>query len=172
MVVQVFPRLNMDYSGSSIESFRGFDILAQSDQYGSRISALVEGVDPTRLPDDLASTADDVRGIDGVARVIDPTTAPPEAGVVAPDGSAVLLLVDLKTSAPTARTGRSTPSNRGCAPSARHRCRGHPRRPCSATATGGHRAVLRRLHTRIGLREHVDVPLPDGDRSDATRVTP
>ena len=97
--VQVFPRLKTDYSGSSIESFQGFDILGQSAQYGSRISAVVEGVDkinPTTLRDDLTAAATDLRQIEGVARVIDPTTAPPEAGVVATDGKAVLFLVDLK----------------------------------------------------------------------------
>jgi putative drug exporter of the RND superfamily len=94
--VQVFPRLNTDYSGTKIESFQGFDILDQTDQYGSRISALVEDQDITRLSSQIATTATDLRQIDGVARVIDPTTAPPDAGVIAPDGKAVLLLVDLK----------------------------------------------------------------------------
>ena len=97
--VQVFPRLSTDYSGTTIESFQGFDLMTQSQQYGSRISALVEGlegIDPTRLHEELAGSAGDLRGINGVARVIDPTTAPPEAGVVAPDGEAVLFLVDLK----------------------------------------------------------------------------
>jgi RND superfamily putative drug exporter len=97
--VQVFPRLKTDYSGSSIESFQGFDILDQSAQYGSRIVAVVEGVkkvDPTTLRGDLSAAAADVRRIDGVARVIDPTSAPPGAGLVAADGTAVLLLVDLR----------------------------------------------------------------------------
>ena len=31
---------------------------------------------------------------------------------------------------------------------------------------------LRRLHTRIGLREHVDVPMPDTGRTDAAQVSP
>jgi RND superfamily putative drug exporter len=97
--VQVFPKLKTDYSGTKIESFQGFDIMSDSAQYGSRISAVVEDVnkvDPTTLHDDLASAATDLRQINGVARVIDPTTAPPQAGLVATDGTAVLFLVDLK----------------------------------------------------------------------------
>ena len=31
---------------------------------------------------------------------------------------------------------------------------------------------LRRLHTRIGLREHVDVRMPDTGRTDAAQVSP
>ena len=37
--VQVFPRLVTDYSGSSIESFAGYDHLEESAEFGSRISA-------------------------------------------------------------------------------------------------------------------------------------
>jgi putative drug exporter of the RND superfamily len=97
--VQVFPRLSTDYSGTQIESFQGFDIMSDSAQYGSRISGLVErpkDISATSWQNDLATTAADLRTIDGVARVIDPTTAPPEAGVIATDGQAVLFLVDLK----------------------------------------------------------------------------
>jgi RND superfamily putative drug exporter len=97
--VQVFPKLKTDYSGTKIESFQGFDIMSDSAQYGSRISAVVEGVDKVdtaALHDDLTAAAADLRKINGVARVIDPTTAPPEAGLVATDGTAMLLLVDLK----------------------------------------------------------------------------
>jgi putative drug exporter of the RND superfamily len=97
--VQVFPKLSTDYSGTRIESFQGFDIMKQSAQYGSRISAVVEGVHqgvPKANQGDLAAAAADLRRIPGVARVVDPTTAPPEAGLVATDGRAVLFLVDLK----------------------------------------------------------------------------
>jgi len=58
--VQVFPRLQTNYSGSSIESFQGLDLMTQSQQYGSRISALVEGIegiDRTTLRDDLTTAA-------------------------------------------------------------------------------------------------------------------
>ncbi|HEX6937570.1 MAG TPA: hypothetical protein VF227_13700 [Actinomycetes bacterium] len=39
--VQVLPPLTTDYSGSSIESFAGFDLLTESAAYGPRISALL-----------------------------------------------------------------------------------------------------------------------------------
>jgi putative drug exporter of the RND superfamily len=93
--VQVFPRLRTDYSGTTIESFQGFDIMSDSAQYGSRISAVVEGAGKADRGD-LTAAASDLRQIPGVARVIDPITAPPEAGLVAADGKAVLFLVDLK----------------------------------------------------------------------------
>ena len=91
--VQVFPRLSTDYSGTQIESFQGFDIMTDTAEYGPRISAVVEG---NGNLDALATAATDLREIPGVARVIDPVSAPPEAGLVATDGKAVLFLVDLK----------------------------------------------------------------------------
>jgi RND superfamily putative drug exporter len=93
--VQVFPRLETDYSGTTIESFAGFDHLDESSRYGARISALVEAPDVAVLRDAVGAAASDLRATEGVGRVVDPFTAPAEAGLVAQDGRAVLVAVDL-----------------------------------------------------------------------------
>lgn len=93
--VQVFPRLTVDYSGSSIESFAGFDRLDESAEYGARVTALLPV--PTDAPGRaaVAAAAADLSRSDGVARVLDPLPAPAQAGLVSPDGRSGLLVVDL-----------------------------------------------------------------------------
>ena len=77
--VQVFPRLETDYSGSAIESFAGYDHLEESAEFGTRISALVDRPDGTAGQEALAGALADLRATDGVARAVDPLTAPAEA---------------------------------------------------------------------------------------------
>ena len=93
--VQVFPRLTVDYSGSSIESFAGLDRLDESAEYGARVTALLPV--PTEAPGRaaVATAAADLSRSDGVARVLDPLPAPAQAGLVSPDGRSGLLVVDL-----------------------------------------------------------------------------
>ncbi len=93
--VQVFPRLTVDYSGSSIESFAGLDRLDESAEYGARVTALLPV--PTEAPGRaaVATAAADLSRSDGVARVLDPLSAPAQAGLVSPDGRSGLLVVDL-----------------------------------------------------------------------------
>jgi RND superfamily putative drug exporter len=93
--VQVFPRLSTDYSGSSIESFAGYDHLEESAEFGSRISALIDRPADTAGQQALADALADLRATDGVARAVDPLTAPAEAGLVSPDGTKALVVVDL-----------------------------------------------------------------------------
>ena len=93
---QVFGRLSTDYSGSTIESFAGFDHLRDASRYGSRITAYVEGApDDAQVRSALQAATEDLAATDGVAQVLDPLTAPAAAGLVAPDRTAVLVLVDL-----------------------------------------------------------------------------
>jgi RND superfamily putative drug exporter len=93
--VQVFPRLNVDYSGSSIESFAGFDHLEESAAYGGRVTALLELPRDDAGRRELADAARDLAAVDGVGRVADPLGAPPAAGLVNADRSHALLVVDL-----------------------------------------------------------------------------
>jgi len=93
--VQVFPRLNTDYSGSSIESFAGYDHLDESAEYGSRITAIVDRPTGPEAEQAVASAVTALDRIDGVARVVDPLTAPPEIGLVSPDGRKAIVVVDL-----------------------------------------------------------------------------
>ncbi len=88
--IQAFGRLSGDLSGSSIESFAGLDHLAESATYGPRITAIVTG-DTANIP----ATVRDLRRTDGVARVSDPLTAPAAAGLLASDGTAALVVVDV-----------------------------------------------------------------------------
>jgi RND superfamily putative drug exporter len=94
--VQVFPRLNTDYSGSSIESFAGYDHLEDSAEFGSRISALVDRPADASGRRAVAAAVADLQGTDGVARAVDPLTAPPEIGLVSPDGTKAMVVVDLE----------------------------------------------------------------------------
>ncbi len=94
--VRVFDRLGTDYSGSAIESFAGFDHLAESATYGSSVTALVEGdLGDPRVRAELTEAAADLRAINGVGRVVDPVSAPADAGLIARDGNAGLLVVDM-----------------------------------------------------------------------------
>jgi RND superfamily putative drug exporter len=93
--VQVFPRLVTDYSDSTIESFEGFDHLDASSLYGSRITALVSSPDVTRQRGAVSTAVAALDADDEVARVLDPTTAPPAAGLVSRDRTAALITVDL-----------------------------------------------------------------------------
>ena len=122
--VQVFPRLDTDYSGSSIESFAGYDHLEESADFGSRISALIDRPDDPPGQQVLTGALADLRATDGVARAVDPLTAPAEAGLVSPDGTKALVVVDL------AKDLDGAPFD----------------------------GWLRRVHDRIGLREHVEPP--------------
>jgi RND superfamily putative drug exporter len=94
---QVFGRLGSDYSGSSVESYAGFDRLEQSGRHGPRLVGLLMDVSPADpgVRADVLRTAADLRAVEGVAMVVDPVTAPPAAGLVAPDGRAALIAVDL-----------------------------------------------------------------------------
>ena len=82
--VQVFPRLNTDYSGSSIESFAGYDHLEESAEFGSRISALIDRPEDPDGQQALSAALTDLSRTDGLARVVDPLTAPAELGWSAP----------------------------------------------------------------------------------------
>ncbi|HTE74524.1 MAG TPA: MMPL family transporter [Actinomycetes bacterium] len=93
--VQVFPRLDTDYSGSSIESFAGYDHLELSAEFGSRISALVDRPTDADGQQALSAALADLRITEGVARAVDPLTARAEAGLVSPDGTKALVVVDL-----------------------------------------------------------------------------
>ena len=93
--VQVFPRLNTDYSGSSIESFAGFDHLDASAQYGARVTALLPRPADASATGSVTAAAGDLRRTAGVARVLDPVSAPPAAGLVSRDGASALVVVDL-----------------------------------------------------------------------------
>ena len=93
--VQVFPRLVTDFSGSSIESFAGFDHLDESAPYGARVTALAATPTDPAGRRAVAGAARELSGTAGVARAVDPLTAPPAAGLVSPDGRSMLLVVDL-----------------------------------------------------------------------------
>ena len=93
--VQVFPRLNTDYSGSSIESFAGFDHLDESAEYGSRITAIVDAPTGSAGEQVVARAVATLGRTDDVGRVVDPLTAPPELGLVSPDGRKAVVVVDL-----------------------------------------------------------------------------
>jgi putative drug exporter of the RND superfamily len=101
--VQVFGRLGSDYSGSTVESYAGFDHLSTSAEYGPRITAVVEKrtARPPAAP--VSAAARDLSRVSGVARVLDPATAPAQAGLVAADGRAVLVVVDLAKDLPDAQ---------------------------------------------------------------------
>ena len=97
---QVFNRLGVDYEGSTIESYRGQELLADTAEYGPRVLALLQSEQPLepshaavpRLSAELA----DVQAIDGVGRVVDPLLAPPELGLVTDDRRGALVPVDVE----------------------------------------------------------------------------
>ncbi|MDP9416250.1 MAG: MMPL family transporter, partial [Actinomycetota bacterium] len=98
--LHVFGRLGINYSGSELESFQGYDRLSESAQFGSRITGIVDGrpVDDTQVRAAVAEAAADLGRIDGVARVVTAYTAPPEVAVTlrSADGQASLVAVDLE----------------------------------------------------------------------------
>ena len=106
--VGVFGRLTGSFSGSSVESFAGSQHVDQASRFGSEVTAYVEGApaDP-RLRSAVAAAARDLRATNGVVRVLDPATAPPQAHLVAADGRAVLMVVDLQKGLPDAAQNRA-----------------------------------------------------------------
>ena len=97
--VQVFGRLGTDYTGTTIESYAGFDRLRESAEYGPRILALVES-DQALTPNSPAgrrvtAATTDIQDLEGVSRVVDPVTAPPDLGLVTADRRGALVAVDL-----------------------------------------------------------------------------
>ena len=94
---RVFPRLGVEYTGSHLESFAGYDRLNSSAEYGPKIGVLLSGRSPTDPGVAAAVTAAvaRTRALGEVARVRTPYDAP-ATGLVATDGRAFLLTVDLK----------------------------------------------------------------------------
>ncbi|MGN6687755.1 MAG: hypothetical protein ACTHK1_09485, partial [Actinomycetales bacterium] len=93
----VFSRLGIDYRGSAMESFAGFDNLADTAPYTTTITAAVDGLSPT-APDAQAAVATATRQlqqVDHLASVVTPTTpGPAGARQVAADGRAFLITVN------------------------------------------------------------------------------
>lgn len=94
---RVFGELSVDYSGTSIESFQGYAHLDASAEYGTRITAIVDGppVDDGQARSAVESARSDLGGTDGVARVVD-AYATPLPALRATDGNASLVTVDLE----------------------------------------------------------------------------
>ncbi len=97
---QVFGRLGVDYSGSDMESFAGYDRLDESAEFGERITAVVDGrpVEDPVLRDAVVAAAADIGGVEGVAQVVTAYTAPADAAATlrSTDGRASLVAVDLE----------------------------------------------------------------------------
>ena len=96
---QVFARLTSNQGGADWESVRGYDRIAEASPYGERVVAVVDGVpaeDPA-LRRAVEAARADLRALTPVARVVDPFATPePGPGLVAADGRAVLVAVDLR----------------------------------------------------------------------------
>ncbi len=97
--VQVFGRLGTDYSGTTVESFAGYDRLSESAEFGPRILALVESDRPlasgTAQARRVSQAATEIGNVDGVGRVVDPLGAT-QLGLVTADRRAALLVVDIE----------------------------------------------------------------------------
>jgi len=104
---RAFGRLTTDFSGSSIESFAGYDRLSASSPYGTEVLAVVDApsAGDARVRAAVASAVTDLRADGNVARVLDPGAGPQAAGAAgeaaaaaarSTDGRALLLTVDLR----------------------------------------------------------------------------
>lgn len=95
---RAFGRLTTDYSGSSIESFAGYDRLSSSSPYGTEVLAVVDAstAGDERVRTAVAAAVTDLRADERVARVVDPGTGPQAAALHSRDGRAVLLTADLR----------------------------------------------------------------------------
>jgi putative drug exporter of the RND superfamily len=92
----VFGRLSGGGLSGRFESVKAYDILSREAQYGGRIIGLVDDVrvsDPRVQAAVLAATRD-LNQIPHVGRAVDPMIAP-RAGLLAADGRAGLVVVDL-----------------------------------------------------------------------------
>ncbi|MBA2389337.1 MAG: MMPL family transporter [Geodermatophilaceae bacterium] len=89
---QVFDRLEPARGGSSSESIRGLELLEEVAPYAGQVVAVLDGIDA----DDpsLAEVAATLEGVGGVGRVRWPGS-PEGARLVATDGEAVAVIVDL-----------------------------------------------------------------------------
>src|SRR5690606_30388668 len=92
---QAFGRLGVDYSGSSIESFAGFDKLDQASPYGAQIAAAVDGASPDApgMREAVTAAAERAAQVDGVGQVITPYDVPAPA-LRATDGNAFLIMIN------------------------------------------------------------------------------
>ncbi len=101
---QVFGRLGVDYSGSSLESFAGYDKLEESSELGPRITAVVDGppVSDPAVRSAVTDAVADLTGTEGVGRAVSAYTAPEQvaAGLRSTDGRASLVVVDMEKDLP------------------------------------------------------------------------
>jgi hypothetical protein len=129
----VFAALDAGRPSDRLESVQGFDRLGENAVYGQRLILLV---DDARIADpavraEITAAVRDIARIRDVGRVVDPY-ADPRLGLVATDGRAAVIVVDLARDwAGPAGTGSSSP------PSPERS--GSPRRsaapPCGPAAT-------------------------------------
>ena len=93
---QAFGRLGVDYSGSSIESFAGFDRLDEASPYGAQIAAAVDGAGPDApgMRAAVTAAARTAEAVDGVGRIVTPYDVPAPA-LRSSDGRAFLVTVEL-----------------------------------------------------------------------------
>jgi RND superfamily putative drug exporter len=98
---RVFGELATDYSGTSIESFQGYERLEDSAVLGTRVTAIVDGPprdDPTARAA-IEEARADLQATDGVAVVAD-AYAVPSPALRSTDGNASLVTVDLEAGLP------------------------------------------------------------------------
>lgn len=105
----VFGRLNDPGAPRSAESVRGFDLLDEHSTTGSRVLGIVDGVPVGSAPVRAAviAAAADLRRLPDVAAVSDAYSTPPVPRLVARDGRASVIAVDLRRSLPADRFDRT-----------------------------------------------------------------
>jgi putative drug exporter of the RND superfamily len=92
----VFARLETGQASDRFESIQAYELLGEHGRYGGRVLGLLDGVqvaDPA-VRDAVLAAAREVAELPRVGRVLEPYSQP-HAGLVAADGRALLVVVDL-----------------------------------------------------------------------------
>jgi RND superfamily putative drug exporter len=94
---QVFSRLSPSAAAAGMESIQGFELLEETADYGGQLVALVDGpqVQDPAVRAAVITAAYDVRDIEDVGRVVTAYDTE-QPGLVATDGAASLVQVDLR----------------------------------------------------------------------------